>query len=252
MRLRSLPFVLLAAAVLVAAAPSAPATHARSGGPASARLGDCDVGDLARERRATFVGRMQAVPGTARMSMRFSLFERVADLAPRLVEETGLRSWRRSRPGVRAFEYEQTVAGLSTGSAYRAVVHFRWHGASGRVIKQARRSSGECRQAGDAPNLAVIDVNARAGEASGTQIYGITVVNRGRGTARDVPVDLFVDGAATDAVAISELAPGESRTVRITGPACQQRVRAVVDRADAIAETVEEDNVLRLRCPRVL
>jgi hypothetical protein len=46
--------------------------------------------------------------------------------------------------------------------------------------------------------------------------------------------------------------PGETVTVRVAGPACAARLRAVVDRADAIHETTEDDNVLRSRCPVVL
>jgi hypothetical protein len=66
-----------------------------------------------------------------------------------------------------------------------------------------------------------------------------------------VVVDLFVDDAGADGTRVDSIRPGETVTVRISGPACLQRVRAVVDRQDAIHETDEGDNVLRSRCPVV-
>ena len=45
------------------------------------------------------------------------------------------------------------------------------------------------------------------------------------------------------------LKPGETRTVRFTGPVCKKNVQMVADRDDLLNETNEDDNSLRARCP---
>jgi hypothetical protein len=181
------------------------------------------------------------------MAMRFQLQDAVG-AGVQSVDEPGLRRWRRSRPGVRAFGYTQKVAGLQAGGSYLVTVHYRWLGARGRVLREDTRKSGECRQRGDLPNLAVRGIKARRGNL-GTAIYSIDVANSGRAEARDVGTELFVDGAAPDDQTIASLAPGETRTLRFTGPACRHRVRAVVDSRDTIHETTDDDNVIVARCP---
>jgi subtilase family serine protease len=152
---------------------------------------------------------------------------------------------------VRTFGYAQTVTGLQVGGAYAATVEYRWVDAAGRTVKTLRRTSAECRQDGKLPNLAVTRIAARPGDAAGTLVYSVDVVNRGAAEARAVVVDLFVDDAGADAARVDSVRPGETVTVRVSGPVCVQRVRAVVDRQDAIHETNEDDNVLRSRCPSV-
>lgn len=209
----------------------------------------CKVGDTPRSRSATFYSRMRAaaVPGTARMSMRFQLQDAVGDGVEN-VDEPALRRWRRSRPGVRAFGYTQTVAGLQAGGSYLVSVRYRWLDARGRVLREDTRKSGECRQRGDLPNLAIGSIKARRGNL-GTQIYSVAVVNSGRAEARDIGTEIFIDGAAPDEQTLASLAPGESRTLRFTGPACRRRLRAIVDSHDAIHETTDDDNFVVVRCP---
>jgi hypothetical protein len=96
---------------------------------------------------------MRAVPGTARMAMRFQVLMRVeGQKKPVHVNGPGLTAWRTSRVGVGRFVYTQTVNGLKPGGAYRAVVDFRWYDATGAVIHQVRRSSGSCVENGALPN----------------------------------------------------------------------------------------------------
>ena len=47
------------------------------------------------------------------------------------------------------------------------------------------------------------------------------------------------------------LAPGETRELRFTGPACTRNLRIVVDPADAVKERLESDNVTLVPCPPV-
>ncbi|MEA2386542.1 MAG: hypothetical protein QOJ22_716, partial [Thermoleophilaceae bacterium] len=160
-----------------------------------------------------------------------------------------LAVWRKSRPGVKAFGYAQTVAGLATGGRYSVRVQYRWLDARGRTIARTKRTSGECRQQGSLPNLEITRLAARPGETSGTSIYSIEVTNSGRGEARDVVIEPFIDGAAADAQRIDLIEPGKTKTVYVTGPTCKRAVRVSVDRAGTVNETNDDDNVLRFRCP---
>jgi hypothetical protein len=211
----------------------------------------CHAGQDARDRQASFFAQMHSVPGTDRMAMRFTAYVRAADGTLQPVQSGDLQQWRRSRSAVRTFGYAQTVTGLQVGGAYAATVEYRWVDAAGRTVKTLRRTSAECRQDGKLPNLAVTRIAARPGDAAGTLVYSVDVVNRGAAEARAVVVDLFVDDAGADAARVDSVRPGETVTVRVSGPVCVQRVRAVVDRQDAIHETNEDDNVLRSRCPSV-
>jgi CARDB len=245
MRFRLITALAAAAALFVMSAAVAEASPTTS-----LKVRSCQVGDSAKQRQATFYGRMRSVSGTARMMMRFTLVDR-SSAGSSLVPAPQLASWRRSRTGVKHFGYAQTVSGLQVGGAYAAIVEYRWVSTSGKTIKTVRRTSAECRQDGKLPNLTVTRVAARTGDAAGTLMYSVDVTNRGRAEARNVVVDLLVDDAGADAATLDSVKPGETVTVRVTGPACESRLKAVVDRQDAIHETTEDDNVLRSRCPSV-
>jgi hypothetical protein len=211
------------------------------------KLRACEGGKSAQERRATFYARMRAVPGTSRMLMRFKLIDRYGE-GSKEIDLPALEEWRRARPGVRSFGYEQRVAKLETGGIYAVAVEFRWVGASGKTIKTARRTSQECRQDGALPNLAVTGVKALPGDALGTREYAVQIVNDGKVAARNVSVDLFVDGGGADAAEVDVVKAGETVEVRIDGPVCVERLRAVVDRDDELNETTEADNTFVAGC----
>ena len=211
----------------------------------------CDVGSTAKQRSATFYARMFAVKGTDQMEMRFTLIDRAGDGPPEAVDSPALAQWRKSRHGVSRFGYAQSVAGLDSGGVYAMQVQFRWVDAKGRVIRSVKRTSDSCRQEGQLPNLSITRVAARPGESSGTELYSVDLTNTGQGAARFVPVDIFVDGAGADAATVDLVKPGETVTVRFTGPVCKRAVRAVADKDRAVRETNEDDNVLRSSCPVV-
>jgi hypothetical protein len=243
MRKRGLALLLVVTAPLAAvAAPAHAATP-------SAKVVDCRTGKAPELRSAAFEGRMKAIKGTRRMQMRFELLSETpgAD-EPQAVKVPELSPWRRSRAGVAAFKYTQTVKGLSSGVTYRARVYFRWLSATGKVIREEQRESGTCVQDGDLPNLVLGSVKAGRGTVEGTAVYVVQVGNTGEGNAESLTVSLFADGAHIDTRTIDGLKSGEFTTVRFTGPHCR-RLRAVVDRGATVPETVEEDNDLRARCP---
>lgn len=215
------------------------------------RVRSCDVGSTPKQRSATFYARMNAVKGTDQMAMRFTLVDRAGDGPPQTVDSPALAQWRKSHHGVDRFGYAQSVAGLDTGGVYAVQVQFRWTDARGRVIRSVKRTSDACRQQGELPDLSITRVAARPGESSGTELYSVDLTNTGQGDAHFVSVDIFVDGAGADAATVDLVKPGDTVTVRFTGPVCKRAVRAIADKGNSLRETNEDDNVLRSSCPPV-
>ena len=233
----------------VAASLVAAATAESAKPTTTLKVRSCQVGDTAKERLATYYARMHAIKGTNQMAMRFTLIDRAGDGPPSVIDNPALAQWRKSKVGVSRFGYAQTVAGLKKGGVYAVQVQFRWTDDHGRVIRSVKRTSDSCRQQGELPNLAITRVAARPGDATGTSHYSVDLTNSGRGPARLVDVDLFVDGAAADTYRLEQVKAGETVTVRFSGPACKRGLRAEADKSDSINETNEDDNILRSRCP---
>src|ERR1700685_51667 len=103
---------------------------------ASALLEQCvTVGEQA-ERSATFSGEMTTMTGVTRMEMRIDVQERLpGETAFHLVTAPGLGVWRGSAQGVMIYKYVKQVTDLSSPALYRAVVHFHWLNARGRVVR---------------------------------------------------------------------------------------------------------------------
>ena len=234
--------VILTVALFAAFAPAAGAAL-----PAEVRVMSCSPWQPGEGGSVTYEARMRAVPKTARMALRFRMFEKVGEGEFRRIGTK--EPWHVSRPGVAAFVWDLRVNGLRNGAIYRAVVSYRWTNAQGEVIATARRRSAPCSQDGGLPNLRVAAIDVRRGEVEDTAVYRATIVNRGEAAARRVGVLLRVDGEVVDEVVVIEaLQPGESRVVTFNGPVCRNRLRVVVDPKDLIAETREEDNTRAPSC----
>ena len=214
----------------------------------SAQVLECKSGDAGETRSATFQGRMRAIAGTDRMLMRFTLMERFGDEKLHQLKVPKLKAWHSAKPGIKDFRYRQIVTNLQGGGEYRMVVDFRWLDAEGNLLRKTRRLSGVCRQEGELANLRVGVPSALPGP-EGTGVFIVPVTNDGEVSAKDVAVKLFVDGAETNVGHIDSVAPGETREVRFTGPACKRNLRMVVDPVDAVKERLESDNVTTVRCP---
>jgi CARDB len=248
--LRTTLIAALAALIVVAVSASAqPGNHA-SKPLASARVSQCLRGPAAENRLALFRGAMRRVPATQSMWMRFKLQERVGEGAFRTIKAPGLGTWRKSRPGVRRFAYRQRVLALAEGSSYRVIVSFRWYDANGEVIRKLRRRSPACRQPGLLANLRVARIGGGkvVPGSPGVYRYAVNVINRGRVATDPFSVRLDVDGATADTGMISALAPGETRRLVLSGPACRGTVTAVADPEDLVREVTERDNQLTVPC----
>jgi hypothetical protein len=220
--------------ILAAALPAA---------PASVKLADCS----AEESSAEFYARMRPVTGADRMAMRFTLLERHAE-GYEALHAPGLSRWHRSKPGVGAFGYRQTVRGLQPGGVYRARVSFRWYSASGELIERTRRTSRACRQFDEVPNLTSAVVGSEPSTVPGVVRYTMRIANTGIAPAEDVAARLSVDGGAVDTVTIASLEPGASRDVAVVGPACTSSVSSMADPDGVIVESSEDDNSHTVDC----
>jgi hypothetical protein len=227
----------LAAAALPAAAGAAPA-------PASVKLVKCSI----EAHEAGFYGRMQQLPGTARMAMRFTLLEETGADAPTRLDAPALHRWRWSKPGVKAFGYRQGVRNLPANASHLVRVEFRWYAEDGSELARAKRRSASCRQYVELPNLVARISGVRPSKAPGVVRYEALVTNTGKAAASGVPVRLTVDGDVIDTVIVASLAPGEERSLAIRGPDCNRLVRLEADPDKAIAESSDSDNAHELTC----
>jgi hypothetical protein len=232
------------AALVPAFAVAAPAAPTRAAAPkAWVKLMDCSRAD----QSAVFYARMQRLPGTRRMWMRYTLLERRGGARFAPVRAEGLGRWRRSRKGVRDFGYRQEVRNLSGNGVYRALVEYRWYDKRGELVRQVGRRSSPCTQFTASPNVRVLIVGAKRGRVSGVVRYSVRVANTGPVAAAGVVVSLAVDGAALD-TRTATLAPGKSRVVSFRGPACTSSVSAIADPGGSVSESDEGDNAQTLAC----
>lgn len=224
---------------MILAAATAPTAEP----PASVKVADCSV----EESSAAFYGRMRPVPEGDRMWMRFTVEERQAG-GYKPLQARGLSRWHRSKPGVSAFGYRQTVRGLRPGGVYRAKVSFRWYSETGELVERAKRTSRACRQFDALPNLTSVIARSEPAKAPGVVRYLMRVGNTGVAPAEDVAARLSVDGAVVDTVTIDSLGPGENREVAVLGPVCTRSVSSMVDPDGVIVESSEGDNTHTVIC----
>ena len=167
----------------------------------------CHPSDDVTTRFATFVGEMRALPGSARMAMRFTLLQRLGTPDFTAVGLPDLRPWRRSKKGVSSFIYTQRVTALRDGDTYRMRVQMRWYGSNGKLMKVRTMRSGACKQPAPLPNLRISSISTAPGAVSGTTSYMVTVQNDGAGDTGPVVVGLRVDGGTLSTARVPTLRP---------------------------------------------
>jgi CARDB len=241
---RALLLALGAAVLPTAAADARP--------PARAVLVACERGVEESERAAVFEGRMSALPGTARLQMRFALQTRGLEGGRwSAVAAPGWDAWVTSDPGRQRYVYTKRVERLPAPGEYRTVVRFRWLDREGAVLARSRAASRACRQPDPRPDLDVRDVTVAEAATPGRVSYLALVRNTGRGAAPRTAVRLTVAGRALAAAEAPELGPGRTALVAFEGPVCPAGASlvAVADAGDDVEERDEADNVLTLPCP---
>lgn len=236
----------LALAVFPAAGLPARAASAPAAGAPVVRVTSCDV--VSSDRSATFVARMDSLPGASKLQLRVQLMEQLGRHASwDRLDVPALRDWHTSAAGVNRFAWKQTVDNLHLGGAYRARVTYRWLTATGSVLRTVTRDSRACR--GPQPNIVVGDLTTRRGPTPDTRTYRTAVSNTGGVDVDEVDVRLTVDKTELDTVALSHLAAGQTRVVSFTGPPCRRGVRVTAEPAKPIGETTEADNSQLFACP---
>jgi hypothetical protein len=77
--------------------------------------------------------------------MRFTVLARGnRDTVFTPISAPGLGTWRAAERGVARYRVNQVVNNLTSGTAYRAVIDFRWRNAAGRVIRTLTRRTPQC------------------------------------------------------------------------------------------------------------
>jgi hypothetical protein len=213
----------------------------------SATLETCQTSALPAQRVASFVGSMPAMSGAERMQMRFDLQRRQADekLWHRLLGVQGFGVWESALPGRAGFVFHKRVDGLQVPASYRAIVHFRWTGANGTIVRRARKRTAVCNQPDLRPDLTGTGLRAVLDARPALAVYTLVVRNDGQSAAG--PFAVTVAGAVRE---VAGLAAGQQLELSVVAPACVPGapVRAVVD-ADRRVDEADEHNALRRACP---
>jgi hypothetical protein len=242
---------LLLVALAAVAAPGA--AHAQAP-PLRAKLASCLSGPDAGNRTAVFTGSMPSIKGTRRMLMRFDLLARgpvAAGFAP--LKVPGLGVWQKSAPGRSGgFVFTQRVQALVAPGAYLAVVHFRWYGKGGKLLRSAKRETSVCKQPDQRPDLRAGLLTAGEGPLPDMATYTLAVANDGHGDAAPFDVALSVAGVDQPAQRVEDgLAAGARRTLTFVAARCHPGaiVRFTLDARGEVDEVDEARNVTERVCP---
>ena len=234
-----MPALLAAALVSLAVPAAAPAR------PSGAVLAGCDPD----ARVATFNGRMDAVEGSDRMAMSFTLQTRPRGRRHwQRIRIAGFGAWHTSASGRHRYVYTKRVEGLVGPARYRVQVRFRWLDADGAVVRSARGASPACQVPDPRPDLGVTAVTVRPGRTH----YVVTVRNAGRSDAAPSSLQLDLgDGRPPLTAPVGGLASHEVQTVVLDGRACTSGavLTATADATDVVDERDEDDNALSVTCP---
>jgi hypothetical protein len=200
---------------------------------------------------AVFEGRMDTVPGAARMQMSFRLQVSTPDqpVWTRL-SVPGFSAWVTSDPERTRYLYSKRVEALLAPAAYRVFTRFRWLDAKGAVLRSARAFSKPCRQPDPRADLRVIGLGFAPGAGGYDRRYDIALRNTGRSAAPASTVRLELASGAVLSAGVPPIAPGGREDVFVTGPACRagELVTVIADAGDAVDER-NEANAVSLPCP---
>jgi hypothetical protein len=238
-------------AALVALA--APAVAGAQQPPLRAKLTACASGPQPTDRVATFTGSMPAIKGGRRMWMRFDLLARTGPgKGFAAVKAPGLGVWQKSVPGrPGGFVFTQRVQALFAPGAYKAIVHFRWYGKAGKLLRATSRQTAICKQPDQRPDLQAGTLDAVPGPGLGDATYTLVVRNDGRGPAG--PFDVVLSGVGPDQPTqrVTALDAGAATTLIFAGPPCVpgSTVRITVDARAEVAEADEAGDVVERTCP---
>ena len=233
--------------VLLVLVVAPPAARADDGGTAKARLTQCRPALDRLERAADFTADMRAIPGAAKLQVKFVLQARTEDEPGwAAVAAPGFGTWNSSATGIGRYVYTKKVENLLAPATYRSQVHFRWLSATGRTLLRVKRTTKVCRQPDLRPDL-LPDWLERAGEA-----WEILVENAGRTAAYSFTVTVESGGQVYPFGYVEELGPRSEVRLQGQAPPCEPGTSVIVrvDADNAVDELDEESNALPQACPR--
>jgi CARDB len=199
-------------------------------------------------RAAVFEGRMNALPRSQRMQMRFRLQISTPDEPDwTRLNVPGFSSWVTSETARTRYVYAKRVEALAAPAGYRVQVKFRWLDANGDTVRVARVTSRACRQPDPRADLRVVDL--RLAPAARNR-YDVTLRNSGHTDAPASTVDLALPDGTTLSGDVPPMAPGDREDVFLSGPACSPGdvLTATADATDVIDER-DEANTFGFACP---
>jgi CARDB len=250
------------AAALAVAAPAALASRADVGAtPPRDALGAiaCHQAINPLQREVKVQATMRPVTGTQTLEIKFSLSLTAPGAPAAVVVASGLGQWLTpsdptlgQRPGD-IWELSKPVYNLGGGS-YRYAVAFRWLGVDGKVLKTATLNSSSCTIKELRPDLAVRSVTVKpvSGAPEGDR-YIALIANQGLSASGPFSVlfDPGVAGARSQTKTVGSLDPGQSVTVRFSGPACDAASppTVVANSTGSVDESQRANDALTVACP---
>jgi CARDB len=249
-RRRTLPIALLA---LAAAGGVVAPARAADKVTLAAKVTTCTTGGDAAGRAAAFTGSMPAGPGTRRMQIRFTLIQRTGPGPKGVYKKVavpGWGPWVKSDPGRQGFVFTKRIEALAAPAAYRAVIAFRWIDAKGRVQRTTSRTTPACEQPDPRPDLVLGGVEA-VPTGKDRAAYSVAVGNEGHSEAVPFAVTVTVGGIVSDPVVLGPITAGDRLSATLAAPKCApgSTITVTIDGANAVDESVEDDDVVQRPCP---
>jgi hypothetical protein len=250
------------AAALAVAVPSASASRPRAVvAPPRDGLGAiaCHQAVNPLQRDVSVQATMRPVTGTQTLQIKFGLNLTASGEPATAVVANGLGQWLTpsnptlgQRPGD-IWKLSKTVYNLGGGS-YQFSVAFRWLGPNGKSLRTATLQSSSCAIKELRPDLAVRSVKVRSiAGAPARDRYLAVVVNQGLSASGPFALlfDPGVAGTSSQTKPVTSLAPGQSTTVRFTGPLCDAASppTVVADPTGTVDESDRSNNALTVTCP---
>lgn len=148
-----------------------------------------------------------------------------------------------------AYQHDLIISpnAIETRASYRARATFRWSNADTGVT-EARKTvwSKVCEQRVKPPKLRIYGLTSVPVPGVAEMTYTVTVYNKGKAEAVNVPVGISVDGAPPIIATIDSLGPQQAGDVQITAPSC---VAQTTGQIDPLRKMISIANDSRARFP---
>lgn len=199
---------------------------------ASIKLRTCRSAAYYDNRLIAYRIRMERFSDTnapQKLQMRVDVWQRFDGAKKyRRVKAEGLHVWTSSSDSATIYQRDLLLTNVETAARFKARVSMRWVGANGVEWRRTLRSK-VCRQKKGLPRLSVTSATAVPAADSTDMVHTVTVANRGRSEAVDVPVAVVVDGGAPVVARVDSIGPRQTDDVVIRAPACAARAYAQID-----------------------